>query len=127
MNLDLWAPRFRSVLRIIVGLLVLMHGTQKFLGIPPRANAAPELFSLLGAAGTLEIVGGILMLIGLFTRPVGFVLSGFMAFAYFIAHAPRSIFPAVNGGDAAILYCFILLYFFFAGPGPWSLDAQRKR
>jgi putative oxidoreductase len=80
-----------------------------------------------GIAGLLELVGGALLLIGLFSRPVAFILSGEMAFAYFIAHAPKSFFPALNGGDAAILYCFVFLYIAFAGPGPWSIDAQRGR
>lgn len=82
---------------------------------------------MLGIAGLLELIGGALLLVGLFSRPVAFILSGQMAFAYFIAHAPKNLFPALNGGDAAILYCFIFLYIAFAGPGPWSIDAQRGR
>jgi putative oxidoreductase len=133
MNLDAisttWAPRLLSILRIMTGLLFLAHGTQKLFGFPPRSGGgnAPELISMIGAAGILELVGGILIILGLFTRPTAFILSGQMAFAYFIAHAPRNVFPALNGGDAAILFCFIFLYFAAAGAGPWSLDAQRRR
>ena len=100
------------------------HGTQKLLNFPPNPPGRPavELFSLYGFAGALEIVGGILLVFGLFTRPVAFILSGEMAFAYWMAHAPRSIFPILNGGDASILYCFLFLYLAFAGGGAWSLD-----
>ena len=123
-----WAPRLLSVLRIMAGLLFLAHGTQKLLGFPPRmgGGGAPELFSLIGLAGLLELVGGALIVLGLFTRPVAFLLSGQMAVAYFMAHAPKSPFPALNGGDAAILFCFVFLYLAAAGAGPWSLDAQRR-
>ncbi|KQO59690.1 DoxX family protein [Methylobacterium sp. Leaf469] len=123
-----WAPRLLSVLRIMAGLLFLAHGTQKLLGFPARmgGGGAPELVSLIGMAGLLELVGGALIVLGLFTRPVAFVLSGQMAVAYFMAHAPKSPFPALNGGDAAILFCFVFLYLAAAGAGPWSLDAQRR-
>ena len=123
-----WAPRLLSVLRIVAGLLFLAHGTQKLLGFPARmgGGGAPELVSLIGMAGLLELVGGALIVLGLFTRPVAFVLSGQMAVAYFMAHAPKSPFPALNGGDAAILFCFVFLYLAAAGAGPWSLDAQRR-
>ncbi|NEU14189.1 DoxX family protein [Methylobacterium sp. BTF04] len=123
-----WAPRLLSILRIVSGLLFLEHGTQKLLGFPARmgGGGAPELLSLMGAAGLLELVGGALILLGLFTRPVAFLLSGQMAVGYFMAHAPKSPFPALNGGDAAILFCFVFLYFTAAGAGPWSLDAQRR-
>jgi putative oxidoreductase len=120
------APRVLSVLRIVTGLLFLEHGTQKFLAFPPRVAPAPELLSLLGVQGCLEVVGGLLIILGLFTRPVAFILSGNMAFAYFIGHFPRDFFPARNLGDAAILYCFIFLYLAAAGGGPWSLDARRR-
>lgn len=121
-----WAPRMLSVLRIVSALVFMAHGTQKILGFPASAMN-PPLLSLSGIAGLLELVGGALLLIGLFSRPVAFILSGQMAFAYFIAHAPKSFFPALNGGDAAILFCFVFLYIAFAGPGPWSIDAQRSR
>lgn len=123
-----WAPRVLAVLRIMTALLFFEHGSQKLLGFPPNPNPGPPLFSLLGLQGVLEIVGGILIAIGLFTRPVAFVLSGNMAVAYFMAHAPRGFFPVLNGGDAAILYCFVFLYLFVAGPGAWSVDgALRER
>ncbi len=125
MTLDTWAPRLLSVLRIVTGLLFLEHGTQKLLSFPTRAGDAPALLSLLGVQGCLEIVGGVLIILGLFTRPVAFILSGNMAFAYFMAHFPRSFFPALNGGDAAILYCFVFLYMAAAGGGVWSVDARR--
>lgn len=127
-KLNAWAPQMRSVLRIMSALLFLAHGTMKHLGFPPAPQPGPEAWSLSWIAGLFELVGGALLALGLFTRPVAFVLSGVMAFAYFIAHAPRSFFPVLNQGDAAILYCFVFLYFVFAGPGPWSLDAAlRKR
>jgi putative oxidoreductase len=130
MNLDnlatVWAPRMLSVLRIVAALIFLLHGTQKLLGIPPIANP-PGAFTLSWWAAVFEIVGGPLLLLGLFTRPVAFILSGQMAFAYWLGHAPRGLFPTVNGGDAAILYCFVFLYIFFAGPGPWSVDAMMRR
>ena len=124
--LDTWSPRILSVLRIVAALLFLEHGTQKLFGFPAGPSAPPEVFSLLGAAGVLELVGGALLVLGLFTRPVALILSGEMAFAYWMAHAPKSIFPILNGGDSAILYCFIFLYLVFAGPGPWSLDERRE-
>jgi putative oxidoreductase len=117
-----WAPRMLSILRIVAALIFMEHGTQKLLGFPPSDRPGPELFSLLGLAGVLELFGGLLLLLGLFTRPVAFVLSGQMAVAYWMAHAPQSIFPVLNGGDAAILYCFVFLYLVFAGGGVWSLD-----
>ena len=121
-----WAPRMLSVLRIVAALIFMAHGTQKILGFP-ASTMNPAMFSLPWIAGVLELVGGALLVVGLFSRPVAFLLSGEMAFAYFIAHAPKSLYPALNGGDAAILYCFVFLYIFFAGPGPWSVDAQRAR
>ncbi len=123
-TLTSWAPRMLSVLRIVAALIFMVHGTQKILGFPP-IEQPPAISSLPGIAGILELFGGALLLLGLFTRPVAFVLSGLMAAAYFIAHAPRSFFPVENGGDAAILYCFVFLYLVFAGPGPWSVDAFR--
>ncbi|WP_046864761.1 DoxX family protein [Microvirga massiliensis] len=122
-----WAPRVLSILRIMTALLFLEHGTQKLLGFPPSPNPGPSLFSLLGIQGMIEIVGGVLLALGLFTRPVAFILAGDMAVAYFMAHAPQSFFPVLNRGDAAILYCFVFLYLAVAGGGPWSLDAARNR
>jgi putative oxidoreductase len=121
------APRVLSILRIMTALLFLEHGTQKLLGFPPSPNPGPALFSLLGIQGVIEIVGGVLLALGLFTRPVAFILSGDMAVAYWMAHAPQSFFPVLNRGDAAILYCFVFLYLAAAGGGPWSLDAARER
>lgn len=123
-TLEAWAPRMLSVLRIVSALIFMAHGTQKLLGFP-ASDFSPALFSLMGLAGLLEIVGGALLILGLFTRPTAFVMSGMMAVAYWMAHAPQSVFPTLNGGDAAILYCFVFLYIFFAGPGAWSLDAMR--
>ncbi|WP_119462845.1 DoxX family protein [Rhodospirillaceae bacterium SYSU D60014] len=120
-----WAPHMLSVLRIMSALLFLEHGTQKLLDFPPHANP-PALMSLSGIQGLIELIGGALLAIGLFTRPVAFILSGDMAVAYFMAHAPESFFPVLNGGDAAILYCFVFLHFVFAGGGAWSVDAMRR-
>ncbi len=124
-----WAPRMLSVLRIMTGLLFLEHGTQKLFSFPPpaAAAAAPDLMSLLGIQGCLEFVGGVLIILGLFTRPVAFILAGDMAVAYFMSHSPRNFFPMLNGGDAAILYCFVFLYLAVAGGGIWSIDAGRTR
>jgi len=127
MDLTSWTPRMLSVLRIMTGLLFLEHGTGKLLGFPPSDHAAPTLFSLMGLQGALELVGGFLILIGLFTRPVAFVLAGDMAVAYFMAHAPKSFFPTLNGGQLAILFCFVFLYLAFAGGGEWSADEQLAR
>ena len=124
-RLTAWAPQWLSVVRIISALLFLEHGTQKLLNFPPAAESG-ELTGLIATQGVIEVVGGLLLALGLFTRPVAFILSGDMAVAYFMAHAPQSFFPVLNGGDAAILYCFIFLYFFFAGGGPWSVDAARR-
>lgn len=122
-----WAPRLLSILRIVSALIFMEHGTQKLLGFPPSEMGAPPMYSLLWFGGVLELVGGLLLILGLFTRPVAFILAGEMAVAYWMFHAPASPFPAVNGGDAAILYCFVFLYIAAAGPGPWSVDAARAR
>ncbi|HMK81437.1 MAG TPA: DoxX family protein [Xanthobacteraceae bacterium] len=116
-----WAPRLLSVLRIVSGLIFLEHGTAKWLNFPSLGRA-PEIASMSGAGGVIELVGGALLVLGLFTRPVAFILSGEMAVAYWWSHAPRNFFPVLNQGDAAILYCFIFLYLVFAGGGAWSLD-----
>lgn len=126
MALNSYAPSMRSVLRIVSALIFFAHGTQKILGFP-ASDMNPAAMSLPWIAGMLELFGGALLIVGLFTRPVAFLLSGLMAAAYWMAHAPQSPYPALNGGDAAILYCFVFLYFVFAGPGPISLDAAMKR
>jgi putative oxidoreductase len=118
-----FAPALQSVLRIVTGLLFLEHGSGKLLGFPhglPFIDKLPA--GLLYFTGTMELVGGILITIGLFTRPVAFALSGFMAVAYFMAHFPISFFPAINMGEPAILFCFIFLYLAAAGAGPWAID-----
>jgi putative oxidoreductase len=123
-TLNAWAPRVLGVVRVMAALLFIQHGTQKLFGFPPREFPF-ELASIYGLAAVLELVGGTLLLLGLFTRPVAFVLSGMMAVAYFMAHGSQNFFPATNGGDAAILFCFLFLYLVFAGPGSWSLDVMR--
>ena len=125
-RLDAWAPSFLSLLRIVAALLYLSHGTAKLLGFP-SVGFTPPLLSLFGLAGMIEIVCGTLILVGLFTRPVAFIASGELAFAYFIGHAPHGFFPILNHGEPAILLCFIFLYLVFAGPGPWSVDAVRTQ
>jgi putative oxidoreductase len=117
-----------SILRIFTGLSLLQHGTAKILGFPATPMFSNvQITSLTGVGGLIELVGGILFTIGLFTRPVAFILSGFTAVAYFMAHASKSFFPVLNGGELAALYCFVFLYFVFAGAGPWSVDAIRER
>jgi len=118
-------PYLQSALRIAAAFIFVLHGTQKLFGFP--GGSPVPAGSLLGAAGVLEAVGGTLMLLGLFTRPVAFVLAGEMAVAYFTAHMPRGTWPILNGGELAVLFCFIWLFFCAAGPGPLSLDAVRKR
>ena len=125
-TLHAWTPRLLSVLRIVAGFLFMTHGMQKLLGFPAPAPMPIALFSLFGLAGVLELFGGALVLIGLFTRPVAFILSGEMAFAYFMAHAPKNFWPLLNGGDAAVLYCFVFLFLAVAGAGPWSVDRARN-
>jgi putative oxidoreductase len=112
-------PSVLSILRIIVALLFLEHGLQKYFGFP---SAGPPMTSLLYVQGVIEIVGGILLLVGAYTRVVAFILAGDMAAAYFMAHFPLSFFPALNGGDAAVLFCFVFFYLLFAGGGSWSVD-----
>ncbi len=126
--LEQWTPRLLSVLRIVAGLLFFEHGTSKLLGFPNVPMPEFQLLSLTGISGILEFFGGGLLALGLFTRPVAFVISGEMAFAYFIAHAPRGFFPILNQGELAVLYCFLFLFFAAAGAGPWSVDELiRKR
>ena len=115
-------PQTLSVLRILVGLIFLEHGTTKLLGYPPPPNPIPVMGTWLWAQGVIEFVGGLLLTIGILTRPAAFVLAGVMAVAYFVEYAPKSFFPLLNGGEAEILYCLVFLFFFVAGPGPWSID-----
>jgi putative oxidoreductase len=128
-NLDAWSPRVLSILRIIAALLFMEHGLMKLFHFPaPQPGAPDPLPAILLAAAWIEVVGGGLIALGLFTRPAAFICSGQMAVAYFMAHAPQGFYPALNMGEAAVLYCFIFFYLVFAGPGPWSLDAiVRKR
>jgi putative oxidoreductase len=125
------APYLLSVLRIVGAAIFLTAGTMKLFafpaGMPPDGKATASLMTQVGIGGVLEAVGGALLLLGLFTRPVAFVLSGMMAVAYFQFHAPGSFWPTINQGIPAILYCFVWLYISAAGPGPWSLDARRSR
>lgn len=113
------------MLRIMAGLLVLQHGLQKIAGFPAPFMRQLAVGELIWFAGVIELVGGILIVIGLFTRPAAFIVSGLMAFAYFIGHAGRGFYPILNGGNLVVLYCFVLLYIAAAGPGPWSVDAKR--
>jgi putative oxidoreductase len=119
-------PEALSIVRIVVGLLFLEHGTSKLFGFPTPATAQPVMWSLHWVQGVIELAGGALFTIGLFTRPVAFILAGDMAVAYFMAHAPKNFFPLLNGGDGAILYCFIFLLYFVAGPGRWAIGATTK-
>jgi putative oxidoreductase len=125
-NLSKYSPIALGVLRVVVALLFIAHGTQKLFGFPV-AFPMPELPPLLLVAAILELVGGLLMLVGLFARPTAFILSGLMAFAYWMMHAPASFYPVANGGDAAVLFCFAFLYMVFAGPGAFSVDGMRAR
>ena len=123
-----WSPRLLGLLRIILGFLYIQHGTAKLFGVPHVAMFdGLQLFSLMGAAGVLELVGGALLLVGLFTRPVAFILSGQMAVAYFLMHAPAAFLPILNGGEMAVMYCFAFLYFAAAGAGAYSLDGLRGK
>ena len=123
-----WGPRLLSILRIAAAFLYIAHGTQKLFGWPanePQTTVA--LFSLFGLAGVIETFGGLLLLLGLFTRPMAFLASGEMAVAYFMAHAPHGFWPLLNRGEVPVLLCFIYLYLAAVGGGPWSLDAVRSR
>lgn len=116
------APYVLSILRIMAALLFLEHGLSRMVGFPSPLPT-PPMFTMYWFAGAIELAGGILLTLGLFSRPVALIMSGEMAFAYFLSHAPRAFFPILNGGDAAILYCFVFFFIAFAGPGLWSLDA----
>jgi putative oxidoreductase len=122
-----WSPYLQSVLRIVAALLFIFPGTMKLFAFPAGMPPGVELTPLLISAGILEVFGGGLLLLGLFTRPVAFLLSGQMAVAYFIGHFPQGFWPILNGGMDAILYCFLWLYFAAAGAGPWSLDAKLSK
>lgn len=122
-----WSPRLLSILRIVAGLLFVEHGLSKYFGFPAPFPVPVHIMGLLGLAGLIEIVCGALVAIGLFTRAAAFIASGEMACAYFMSHFPKSFFPLVNGGDAAVLYCFIFLFLALEGGGAWSLDALRSR
>lgn len=125
-----WTPRAQALLRIVTAYMFLTHGTAKLLGMPHVAMFDKlQLFSLMGLAGTIELVGAVLLLLGLFTRSAAFIMSGEMAFAYFMGHAPRgnALLPMLNQGELAIEWCFVFLFFAAAGPGAWSLDGLRRR
>ena len=122
------APRALSLLRIIMGLMIIQHGMAKIIGFPVVASLANlNPLSLIGAAGFIELIGGALLILGLLTRPVAFIISGEMAFAYFMAHEPKGFYPLLNGGTLAIMFCFTCLYLSTAGAGPWSVDAAMTR
>jgi len=121
-----WSPRILSVLRIVTALLFLQHGLTKLIGFPGAAPATLALFP--GQISmVIEVVGSLLLLVGLFTRPAAFIMSGEMAVAYFYAHQPRSLYPYNNAGELAIMFCFVFLYLCVAGGGPWSIDSQRAQ
>ena len=121
-RLSAYAPQALAVLRIITALLFIEHSTQKLFGFPVPPMGPTE--GLMLVAGIIELVGGLLILVGFFTRPAAFICSGMMAVAYWMAHAPASFWPVANGGDAAILFCFVFLYLVFAGPGAWSVNKK---
>tara|TARA_B100000700_G_scaffold240213_1_gene267081 strand:+ start:273 stop:674 length:402 start_codon:yes stop_codon:yes gene_type:complete len=125
--LNPYEDRLLGVLRIASGLLFLQHGTTKYLGVPVTRFSDASPMTMGGAAGVIELVGGILLVLGLFTRPVAFIMSGTMAVAYFLAHAPKAFYPILNGGELAALYCFVFLFIAAAGSGAWSLDKRMGR
>jgi putative oxidoreductase len=123
-----WSSRALAALRIVSGLLFLAHGVIKVFGFPAGAEPGQQaLLSLFGIGGVIEVVTGLLLILGLFTRPAAFIAAGQMAVAYWMFHFPSDPYPAVNGGDAAILFCFVFLYIFTAGPGAWSIDNRTTR
>jgi putative oxidoreductase len=128
-RLQKYSPYLLALLRIVAALLFIEHGTAKWMNFPPMGGpgGAPQLLSLFGIAGLIEIIGGILVLLGLFTRPAAFIMAGEMAVAYWMMHAPHSPYPLNNGGEAAILFCFVFLYLVAAGPGAFSVDGRGRR
>lgn len=122
-----YAEKALALLRIVAAILFIEHGTSKLFGFPPFPMALPPMGSLLWIGGVIELVGGLLVLTGFLARPAAFIMSGEMAYAYWTMHAPQSTFPANNGGDAAILFCFVFLYIAAAGPGEWSVDKARTK
>ena len=126
-RLGAWRPQLLSVLRIVTALLFLQHATIKLFSFPPSQMPSPGLFSFFGAIGVLELVGSLLLIAGFWTRLAAFVLSGEMAVAYFMAHAPQSLYPVLNMGESAVLFCFVFLYIAAAGLGAWAIDTQRGK
>lgn len=125
-KLQAWTPRMLSVLRVMTALLFLQYGLSKYFGFPARPPANFAMFSLIGLAGAIELVGSLLLLVGLYSRQAAFIMSGEIAVAYFMRRAPNGFFPQVNGGGLEVLFCFVFLFLFVAGPGPWSVDAARQ-
>jgi len=125
-TLQAWTPRMLSVLRIMAALLFLQYGLSKYFGWPANPPANFRMVSLIGLAGAIELLGGLLLLAGLWSREAAFIMSGEIAVAYFMRRAPNGFFPQVNGGGLEVLFCFVFLFLFFAGPGPWSVDAVRR-
>jgi putative oxidoreductase len=126
-KLQPFAPPVLSIARIVAGLIFMEHGTQKLLGFPPGAHSGAAFMTMIWWSGVIELIAGALITLGLFTRGAAFIASGMCAVAYWTVHAAKSPYPVNNGGDAAILFCFLFLYLVFAGPGPWSADAMRRR
>ena len=128
--LSKYQPQALAVLRVVTALCFIAHGTQKLFGFPASDMGSLDLLSLMGLAAILEVFGGLAILVGVFTRPVAFILAGEMAYAFWFMHVPMmgrgAIIPVSNGGDAAVLFCFVFLYLVFAGPGAWSVDGMRK-
>jgi putative oxidoreductase len=123
-----WAPQVQGLLRIVTAFMFVQHGSLKLFGVPAMEGMQKvQLMTLPGLAGVIELVGGTLLLLGLFTRPVAFILSGEMAAAYFMAHAPGGVLPILNHGELAVQWCFLFLFFWAAGPGAFSIDGSRKR
>ena len=124
--LQAWTPRMLSVLRIVAALVFLQYGLSKYFGFPAHPPANFTMFSLLGLAGAIELLGSLLLLVGFCSREAAFIMSGEIAVAYFMRRAPNGFFPQVNAGGLEVLFCFVFLFLFFAGPGPWSVDAVRR-